>query len=259
MRNRSFLPIFLLAFALAAPAAMADLHPGAVAFAEKDDKDKQDKKKNRKWKDDDRGRRGAQGIPPGHLPPPGECRVWYDGEPPGQQPPPTDCATARREAARNGGRVIYGDDRHDDRWDDDDRWEDDDRWDDCDRWSDCDDWDDRWDERWLRGFDGFDRNDDGYLSRSEWRAGGRVFDLLDVNEDGRLSRNELRDARPRDRNPGNRQDRLEDRFRDSDDNRDGRLSRNEWWGRDDTFERLDRNNDGYLSWTEIWGRRGSSR
>ena len=31
------------------------------------------------------------GIPPGHLPPPGECRVWYPGTPPGQQPPPGPC------------------------------------------------------------------------------------------------------------------------------------------------------------------------
>jgi hypothetical protein len=25
------------------------------------------------------------GIPPGHLPPPGQCRVWVPGEPPGKQ------------------------------------------------------------------------------------------------------------------------------------------------------------------------------
>jgi hypothetical protein len=27
-------------------------------------------------------------IPPGHLPPPGSCRIWYPDRPPGQQPPP---------------------------------------------------------------------------------------------------------------------------------------------------------------------------
>jgi surface antigen len=32
-------------------------------------------------------------IPPGHLPPPGLCRIWYPNHPPGQQPPPGDCAT----------------------------------------------------------------------------------------------------------------------------------------------------------------------
>lgn len=57
------------------------------------------------------GRRGAAGIPPGQLPPAGECRVWYDGRPPGQQPPPTNCDDAERIASRDrNARVIYGDD-----------------------------------------------------------------------------------------------------------------------------------------------------
>src|SRR5262245_58855139 len=51
----------------------------------------------------------AQGIPPGHLPPPGECRIWYDGRPPGQQPPPTSCPEAERIASADRyARVIYG-------------------------------------------------------------------------------------------------------------------------------------------------------
>jgi hypothetical protein len=32
-----------------------------------------------------------QGIPPGHMPPPGGCRIWFPGEPPGHQPPPGRC------------------------------------------------------------------------------------------------------------------------------------------------------------------------
>jgi hypothetical protein len=49
------------------------------------------------WYDDrtyaprrDRNREAAR-IPPGHLPPPGECRVWYRSVPPGHQPPPFRC------------------------------------------------------------------------------------------------------------------------------------------------------------------------
>jgi len=34
---------------------------------------------------------GELGIPPGHRPPPGSCRVWFPGLPPGQQPPPGSC------------------------------------------------------------------------------------------------------------------------------------------------------------------------
>ena len=50
-----------------------------------------------------------QGIPPGHLPPAGMCRVWYEGVPPGRQPRPTSCYEAERMASRDGdARVIYG-------------------------------------------------------------------------------------------------------------------------------------------------------
>jgi hypothetical protein len=79
--------------------------------------------------------RNAQGMPPGHLPPEGLCRVWYDGVPPGHQPPPTSCHEAERSASRDRrARVIYGSAPHrnspiyrDDRgypggvWRDDDR------------------------------------------------------------------------------------------------------------------------------------------
>jgi hypothetical protein len=34
-------------------------------------------------------------IPPGHMPPPGECRVWYPDRPPGQQPPSGPCRELR--------------------------------------------------------------------------------------------------------------------------------------------------------------------
>ena len=56
------------------------------------------------------GRRStSQGIPPGQLPPAGQCRVWYDGVPPGRQPGATSCREAERIAARDrNARVIYG-------------------------------------------------------------------------------------------------------------------------------------------------------
>jgi hypothetical protein len=77
------------------------------------------------------GRSGGEwGVPPGHMPPPGMCRVWIDGVPPGRQPPPTDCTTAWRRAPRHA-RVIYTPEvryyakkgkhhkhHHDYRWDD---------------------------------------------------------------------------------------------------------------------------------------------
>jgi hypothetical protein len=66
-----------------------------------------------------RGRANSQGIPPGHLPPAGQCRVWYNGVPPGRQPSATSCREAERIAARDrNARVIYGanTDRRTDGW-----------------------------------------------------------------------------------------------------------------------------------------------
>lgn len=65
--------------------------------------------------------RNSQGIPPGQMPPAGQCRVWYEGRPPGQQPRATNCDEAERVASRNrNARVIYGSDvrygRNDDRY-----------------------------------------------------------------------------------------------------------------------------------------------
>lgn len=48
------------------------------------------------------------GIPKGHRPPPGECRVWVPGVAAGHQPPPTSCRTAYAQAGYYGGYVEKG-------------------------------------------------------------------------------------------------------------------------------------------------------
>ena len=50
---------------------------------------------------------GRLGIPPGHLPSPGECRIWYPGMPPGQQPPPGPCSKLQWEVPP-GAWLIHG-------------------------------------------------------------------------------------------------------------------------------------------------------
>ena len=35
------------------------------------------------------------GIPNGHMPPPGSCRIWYPGRPAGQQAAPFQCGVGR--------------------------------------------------------------------------------------------------------------------------------------------------------------------
>jgi hypothetical protein len=49
------------------------------------------------------------GIPPGHLPPPGQCRVWIPGEPPGKQKKKNaagDCSSLSRQVPA-GGWLVY--------------------------------------------------------------------------------------------------------------------------------------------------------
>lgn len=48
------------------------------------------------------------GVPPGHLPKAGECRVWIPGTPPGQQPgPKSRSCTTIASAAPAGSWVIF--------------------------------------------------------------------------------------------------------------------------------------------------------
>lgn len=47
------------------------------------------------------------GVPPGHLPPPGECRVWVPGVPPGQQRHPARSCSGILATAPAGSFVIY--------------------------------------------------------------------------------------------------------------------------------------------------------
>ena len=66
-------------------------------------KDRRDKDKrhgdgnqsNRSWFHD-HGHANLR-IPDGHLPPPGECRLWYPDRPAGHQPPPSKCSALSRQ------------------------------------------------------------------------------------------------------------------------------------------------------------------
>lgn len=71
--------------------------------------------------DDDRGgnrerARSPGEVPPGHYPPPGECRIWYVNRPPGQQPPPARCDRLVGRVPL-GAFVLYNDKAWDTRYD----------------------------------------------------------------------------------------------------------------------------------------------
>jgi hypothetical protein len=49
------------------------------------------------------------GIPPGHLPPPGQCRIWIPGEPPGKQKKQNSAAPCEKLSGDvpSGGWLVY--------------------------------------------------------------------------------------------------------------------------------------------------------
>ena len=96
-------------------AALAMFASPALADPDKDESGKGYRDWDRRYEDrytgnrrDDRdGQRYHSGrrIPAGHLPPPGECRVWFPDRPAGHQPPPMSCREAYRFVDRHGGRI----------------------------------------------------------------------------------------------------------------------------------------------------------
>ena len=46
------------------------------------------------------------GVPPGHLPPVGQCRVWVPGKPPGHQARARSCSNIERDAPK-GSWILY--------------------------------------------------------------------------------------------------------------------------------------------------------
>jgi Ca2+-binding EF-hand superfamily protein len=117
-------------------------------------------------------------------------------------------------------------------------------------------------------FSGMDRNNDGVITRQEWRGSDDSFRVHDWNGDGILSGEEVRRGG---RRPGQRSDNVfdlpdenmdidrEDRFENLDVNQDGRIQASEWHGSEDAFEWLDRNNDGTLSRAEVVGSERQAR
>jgi len=86
-----------------------------------------------------------------------------------------------------------------------------------------------------------DINNDGQISRDEWKGRAEAFDRIDKNSDGSLTREELGAAA---RNHAGRLNQM-------DANNDGKISRDEWKGNPKRFDRLDANGDGAVTKEEI--------
>lgn len=87
-----------------------------------------------------------------------------------------------------------------------------------------------------------DANQDGQITRDEWKGRDRGFQKADRNNDGIISRDE---ALAGGRKFGKRQLKR----MDADKNR--QITRSEWSGDPESFNKLDKNNDGVLTRQEI--------
>jgi hypothetical protein len=108
-------------------------------------------------------------------------------------------------------------------------------------------------------FQAMDTNNDGRITRDEWRGSTQSFRVHDWNGDGVLSGDEVRTgtARPRTGDPDYSPNQyvLDDwtpqRFQQMDRNRDNRISRAEWYYDLEGFVRADRNRDNFLTRSEF--------
>jgi Ca2+-binding EF-hand superfamily protein len=89
-----------------------------------------------------------------------------------------------------------------------------------------------------------DINNDGAISRDEWKGKNEAFVSIDKNGDGTLTREEMLAASPR---QGNRNGRI----KQMDTNDDQQISRDEWKGDPKRFARLDVNSDGVITKEEL--------
>jgi Ca2+-binding EF-hand superfamily protein len=99
---------------------------------------------------------------------------------------------------------------------------------------------------------GMDRNNDGVISRGEWRGSDRSFRVHDWNNDGVLSGDEVNPAVARAGRTIEDEDfDRGDDFDYLDVNNNGRIEPREWHGSVAAFNRLDVNNDNVLSRAEV--------
>lgn len=124
-------------------------------------------------------------------------------------------------------------------------------------------------ERRLARFKAMDVNNDGVITRSEWRGNAQAFERHDINADGVLSGSEIwpAGAAPGVTGQGPGQSTgtsgamtgdlssnpLAQAFIQADENRDGIVSRAEWRSDPATFARVDVNGDGVITRPEFFG------
>jgi Ca2+-binding EF-hand superfamily protein len=98
----------------------------------------------------------------------------------------------------------------------------------------------------------WDRNNDGRITRAEWRGPEQEFRERDLNRDGILSGIEVRDDNWEESNWEESSENWDaETFMALDRNRNGRVTRGEWRGDVATFRRVDRNRDNQITRAEF--------
>ena len=112
-------------------------------------------------------------------------------------------------------------------------------------------------------FQGMDLNNDGRITRAEWKGSDQSFKVHDWNGDGVLSGDEVRPGARRGERPNREQEfdgpdreyQFDDwtvrGFNGIDDNRDNRITADEWHFDRESFRRADHNRDGVISRSEF--------
>ena len=103
-------------------------------------------------------------------------------------------------------------------------------------------------------FQWMDPDNDGVITRDEWRGSDESFRQHDTNHDGVLSGNEVWVPAGREQRTAEDRARREDRlarFNRLDTDGDRRISLREWTGDRPSFDRIDRNHDQFVSRNEF--------
>jgi Ca2+-binding EF-hand superfamily protein len=103
-------------------------------------------------------------------------------------------------------------------------------------------------------FQGMDTDNDGVITRDEWRGSDESFREHDTNHDGVLSGDEVWVPAARQQQTAEDRARREDRiarFNRLDTDGDRRISLREWTGDRPSFDRIDRNHDQFVSRSEF--------
>jgi Ca2+-binding EF-hand superfamily protein len=95
-------------------------------------------------------------------------------------------------------------------------------------------------------FRAMDTDNDGVITRAEWRGDDQSFREHDLNHDGVLSGEEVSPRGLVDESVS-RREQMTARFERADHNRDGQIARREWTGTTAAFKRMDGDGDGVVT------------